>query len=126
MTEKLDWDPIRALARRVIREGAPLVLPDDVRALLLRSAREVALSDDDTARALASETEVLELLREISRRIREGSNRLSDALHAMYQHQDAGNYDSARQLMRDLLAVEVVPFYRDIAEGQLEDMEDKP
>jgi DUSAM domain-containing protein len=110
MTEKLDWDPIRALARRVIREGAPLILTDDVRALLLRSAREVAISDDDTTRALASETEALELLREISRRIREGSNRLSDALHAMYRHQDAGNDHSARQSMRDLLAVEVVPF----------------
>lgn len=126
MTGQLDWDPIRALARRVLREGAPLVLTDDVRALLMRSAREVAIPDEEAARALASDDGALDLLREVSRRIREGSNRLSDALHSMYRHQDAGDYDSARQLMRDLLAVEVVPFYRDIAEGQLEDMDDNP
>lgn len=126
MTGQLDWDPIRALARRVLREGAPLVLTDDVRALLLRSAREVAILDEEAARALASDDGAMELLREVSRRIREGSNRLSDALHSMYRHQDSGDYDSARQLMRDLLAVEIVPFYRDIAEGQLEDMADKP
>jgi DUSAM domain-containing protein len=92
----------------------------------MRSAREVAIPDEEAARALASDDGALDLLREVSRRIREGSNRLSDALHSMYRHQDAGDYDSARQLMRDLLAVEVVPFYRDIAEGQLEDMDDNP
>jgi DUSAM domain-containing protein len=122
MSEKIDWDPIRALARRVIREGAPLVLSDDVRALLLHTAREVGISDADAEQALATEEGALELLRESSRRITDGSNRLMDALHRMYRHQKAGDFDSARQEMRDVLAVEVVPRYRETAQGQLDDL----
>ncbi|QQR45076.1 DUSAM domain-containing protein [Myxococcus xanthus] len=126
MPETLDWDPIRALARRVLRDGAPLALTDEVCALLARSAREVAISDAVASRALATGDEALDLLREISRRIRDGSARISDALNRMYQHKEAGDLDSARQEMRDVLAVEVVPLYREIAEGQLEDMADEP
>ncbi|ABF93154.1 hypothetical protein MXAN_4376 [Myxococcus xanthus DK 1622] len=126
MSEKIDWDPIRALARRVIREGAPLVLDDDVRALLRRTAREVGISDANAEQALSTEVGALELLRESSRRITDGSNRLMDALHRMYRHQKAGDFDSARQEMRDVLSVEVVPHYREVAEGQLEDLEDEP
>ncbi|WP_164014866.1 DUSAM domain-containing protein [Pyxidicoccus trucidator] len=126
MPERIDWDPIRALARRVLREGAPLVLNDEVRALLRRTAREVAISDADAEQALASDTGALELLRESSRRITDGSNRLMDALHRMYRHQKAGDFDSARQEMRDVLAVEVVPRYRETAQGQLEGMDDMP
>jgi len=122
MSEKIDWDPIRALARRVIREGAPLVLSDDVSALLRRTAREVGISDADAEQALATEEGALELLRESSRRITDGSNRLMDALHKMYRHQKAGDFDSARQEMRDVLAVEVVPRYRETAQGQLDDL----
>ncbi|WNZ59069.1 DUSAM domain-containing protein [Myxococcus sp. MxC21-1] len=126
MSEKIDWDPIRALARRVIREGAPLVLDDDVRALLRRTAREVGISDANAEQALSTEVGALELLRESSRRITDGSNRLMDALHRMYRHQKAGDFDSARREMRDVLSVEVVPHYREVAEGQLEDLEDEP
>ncbi|GEL68419.1 DUSAM domain-containing protein [Myxococcus virescens] len=125
MSEKIDWDPIRALARRVIREGAPLVLDDDVRALLRRTAREVGISDANAEQALSTDVGALELLRESSRRITDGSNRLMDALHRMYRHQKAGDFDSARQEMRDVLSVEVVPHYREVAEGQLEDLEDE-
>lgn len=40
----------------------------------------------------------------------------------MYRLRDKGNLEGARQQMRDILAVEQVPHYRDIAEGQLEDL----
>ncbi|KFE58508.1 hypothetical protein DB31_6237 [Hyalangium minutum] len=36
------------------------------------------------------------------------------------------HFGSARQEMRDVLKVEVVPHYRALAEGQLEDMADAP
>ncbi|WP_233592061.1 DUSAM domain-containing protein [Corallococcus sp. AB011P] len=117
-----DWDPIRALARQVLRDGAPLVLTDDVRDLLRRTAREVALSDAD----VSTDARALAVLRECSRRITEGSNRLGDALHRMYRHREAGDYDSARQEMREVLSVEVVPLYREIAQGQLAAMAGKP
>ncbi|RKG89857.1 DUSAM domain-containing protein [Corallococcus terminator] len=117
-----DWDPIRALARQVLRQGAPLVLTDDVRGLLRRTAREVALDAAD----VSTEASALAVLRECSRRITEGSNRVGDALHRMYRYQENGDYDSARQEMRDVLSVEVVPLYREIAQGQLAAMADKP
>ncbi len=39
MSDSPDWNPFHALSRRVLREGAPLVLTEDVRALVLRTAR---------------------------------------------------------------------------------------
>ncbi len=124
MPEKIDWDPIRGLAQRVLRHGAPLELTEDVRALLLRTAREVAISDAE--QALATDAGARELLGECARRIHDGSVRLMRALSRMYRHQEVGDFDSARQEMRDVLSVEVVPLYREIAQEQLEDMDDKP
>ncbi|MFP2905953.1 DUSAM domain-containing protein [Pyxidicoccus sp. 3LFB2] len=124
MSNNPDWNPFRALSRRVLREGAPLVLTDDVRALLLRTAQEVAITDADAA--LHSDEGSLALLREAARRITEGSNRLTDAIHLMHRHRKAGDYDRARQEMRDVLAVEVVPYYRELAQEQLDDMADEP
>jgi len=45
-------------------------------------------------------------------------------LERMYDLRDAGDLDGARQQMRDVLAVEVVPEYREIAEGELEKLDD--
>ena len=118
-----DWNPLRDLARRVLREGAPLAL-DEARALILRTAHEVSITDADAA--LSTEAGALALVREIERRIREGSNRLTDALHRMWRYQRAGDYDSARQQMRDVLAVEVVSYYRELAQEQLDGMADEP
>ncbi|MFY1830721.1 DUSAM domain-containing protein [Myxococcus fulvus] len=126
MADKPDWDPIRALAHRILRSGEELALTEDVRRLLARTASEVAISEASATSALESEAGARALLEECSRRIREGSNRLTDALHLMYRHQDAGDFDNARQQMRDVLAVEVVPYYRDLAQGQLDDMADDP
>ncbi|MCE9673239.1 DUSAM domain-containing protein [Myxococcus stipitatus] len=122
METQLDWTPLRALARSVLRDGGPLLLTDEVRDLLRRTAQEVALGEAD----VDTHEGALAVLHECSRRITEGSNRLGDALHRMYRHKEAGDYDSARQEMRDVLAVEVVPLYREIAQDQLDDMADQP
>jgi DUSAM domain-containing protein len=119
-----NWSPIRDLARRVLREDSPLTLTDDVRALLLRTAEEVSIPDAEAA--LNSSTGALALLREAERRIGDGSNRLTDALHLMWKFQRQGEFDSARQAMRDVLAVEVVPYYRELALEQLDGMADEP
>ncbi|QSQ24797.1 DUSAM domain-containing protein [Pyxidicoccus parkwayensis] len=124
MSKEIDWDPFRALAQRVLRHGAPLELTDDVRTLLSRTAREVAISDAESA--LKTNAGALELLSECSRRIQDGSWRLMRALNQMYRHQKTGDFDSARQEMRNVLAVEVVPLYREIAQEQLDDMADEP
>lgn len=122
MTEKNledDWYPIRMLDNRV-QQGEPLVLTDDVRALLRRTAPTVAISEAEAAAALTSTESATALLHEMRRRITEGSRRLSRGLHQMYRLRDARDLEGARQQMREILAVEVVPHYRDIAEGQLE------
>ncbi|RKH97466.1 DUSAM domain-containing protein [Corallococcus sp. AB038B] len=124
MTARPDWDAIRDLSRRVLREGAPLALTQDVHALLLRTADEVGIAS--AAEALLTDAGALTLLRECARRITDGSNRLMDALHRMFRYQDAGDYERARQEMRDVLSVEVVPYYREAAQGQLDDMADAP
>lgn len=46
------------------------------------------------------------------------------ALRRMYDLRDAGNLERAREQMRKVLAVEVVPFYRRIAQGQLDQLDD--
>ncbi|MCY1030535.1 DUSAM domain-containing protein [Corallococcus sp. BB11-1] len=119
-----DWNPFRDLARRILRDGVPLILSDDVRALVLRTAEEVSITDAEAA--LSTSAEALALLRETERRIAEGSNRLTDALHLMWRFQRQGDFDSARQQMRDVLAVEVVPYYRELALEQLSGMPDEP
>ncbi|GHG84111.1 DUSAM domain-containing protein [Comamonas sp. JC664] len=125
MSDDLDWTPVRALARR-IREGEHLTLTNDVRGLLERTASEVGISQTDAAPALAGVETAEALLLECAKRIKEGSDRLMDALYRAKRYRLAGDFDNARQEMRDVLAVEVVPHYREIAESQLEDMADEP
>lgn len=124
MSTRPNWDAIRELSQRVLREGGPLVLTDEVRALLLRTAQEVAITD--ASAALQTEAGALALLRESARRITDGSNRLMDALHRSFQYRKTGDLERARQEMRDVLTIEVVPYYRDAAQGQLDDLADEP
>jgi DUSAM domain-containing protein len=122
MTAKIDWHPIRVLARRVLEQGQPLELTDDTRALLLRSAQEVAIPREDAEKALRSLRMARALLRKISRRIRVGSNRLGRARTRAYRLQDAGDLDGACKQLEEVLAVEVVPFYRQQAENHLKEV----
>ena len=119
--EEEDWHEIRLLDNRVQR-GEALTLTPDVRELLRRTAPTVAISEVDAA--LSNAESATTLLHTIRRRITEGSHRLSDALHWMYRLRDAGRLDEARQQMREVLAVEVVPLYREIAEGEIEKLND--
>jgi DUSAM domain-containing protein len=123
MTEETDWDDLRALAQKVLDRGTPLELTDETRALLTRTARQVAISQQDAEDALYGLSTATTLLREIRQRIRDGGIRYGDALHRAYRLRDKGDLDGARQQMRDVLSVEVVPFYRERAEMALEDMD---
>jgi DUSAM domain-containing protein len=84
----------------------------------------LALRDADAQAALITIERATALLREIRKRVREGSNRINNALLRMYELQDAGDLEGARQQMRDLLTVEVVPLYREIAEGEIAKLDD--
>jgi DUSAM domain-containing protein len=118
--EELDalWDHLWGIEDR-IHHGAPLELSGRMRDLLLSAAPTVAISSADAEAALVSAESATALLFEIRKRIREGSNRINDALVRMYSLHDSGDLKGARQQMQDVLAVEVVPLYREIAEGEL-------
>ncbi|KFA87790.1 DUSAM domain-containing protein [Archangium violaceum] len=122
MSAKIDWNSIRNLAQRVLEGDEPLELTEGTRALLLRTAQEVGISQPDAEDALRSVTTASTLLKEVVRRIDDGADRLDDARLAMYDLRDQGDLEGACKQMRDVLAVEVVPVYRKRAEGMLEEM----
>ncbi|SEM22896.1 DUSAM domain-containing protein [Stigmatella aurantiaca] len=119
MAVKIDWDPIRALSQRVLEQKEPLVLTSDVRALLRRSAREVAIPAKDAEKALRSIPTAVTLLRKIKSRIWGGSWRLIDAERRADRLRDAGNLKGAREQIVQVLAVETVPLYRKHAKNAL-------
>ncbi len=119
MSEETDWHPLRVLAQRVLENQEPLVLTEDVRALLRRTGSQVALGADEVEQALGDVPGATGLLSEISHRIAEGSARLGPALRGMYRLRDAGDLNGARRQLEQVLEVEVVPLYREIAEGEL-------
>jgi DUSAM domain-containing protein len=122
MTEETDWEELQTLAQDVLESGAPLELTEPTRALLSRTAKQVAISQQDAEDALRSLPAATSLLREIRQRIRDGSRRRGKALSQAYRLQEKGDFTGAQQIMRDVLAVEVVPFYREQAKITLENM----
>jgi DUSAM domain-containing protein len=119
MSGKVDWEPIRELAQRVLEKGEPLELTDEVRALLRRSAREVAVPAQDAVNALRRPRTAMALLRKIRRRILDGSWRLTVAGNRVSRLEDAGDLEGAREQMEKVLAVEAVPLYRKQAQNVL-------
>jgi DUSAM domain-containing protein len=113
-----EWHEIRMLDNRVLR-GEVLKLTDDVRDLLRLAASTTGMSKAEAEKALSSIASATALLHELRYRIDEGSRRLTRALDRMYTLRDKGDLDGARQQMRDVLAVEVVPLYREVAEGEM-------
>ena len=122
VSDEINWGPIRDLAQRVLERHEPLELSDDTRALLLKSAHEVAIGQQDADDALRNRPTATALLREIRQRIREGSRRLSSARDRVEELQQKGDLNGARHVIRDLLAVEVVPLYREQAEILLDEL----
>jgi DUSAM domain-containing protein len=124
MSEKSDWEPVLDLARRILENNEPLVLTEDVCALLRRTGDQVALGAEEVEQALREVPRATGILREISRRISEGTRRLTPALLRMYRLIEVGDIEGACRQMEEVLAVEVVPLYRNIASGELEKLQE--
>ena len=122
MAEEMDLDDVWVLCRDVLENGAPLELNDEMRALLSRTAQQVAISQEDAEDALRSHSTATTLLSESHQRIGEGSQQLSRARRQANDLRDKGDFDGAQQVMRDVLAVEVVPFYREQAKIVLDEL----
>jgi len=119
MGEHHDWDRVLGLYAKLERNEA-IELDADVRDLLRRVARDVAIPHDDAERALLSPAGAETLVREMRRRIFEGSRRLSRALVDSARRKKAADVAGARVVLEAVLAVEVVPLYREQAEIALE------
>ncbi|WNG61060.1 DUF2379 domain-containing protein [Archangium gephyra] len=122
MAEETDLDDVWVLGRDVLENGAPLELNDEMRALLSRTAQQVAIRARDADDALRSLPTATTLLREIHQRIGEGSRRLNRARDRVEELQEKGDLNGAQQIIRDVLAVEVVPFYREQARILLDEL----
>ncbi|NVJ04282.1 DUSAM domain-containing protein [Myxococcus sp. AM001] len=120
----LNWNDVRDLARRVAH-GEPFALTESTRSILRRTAPQVGISLSDAERGLQSEATAEELLAEVSRRISNGSRRLSRTLAEVDRCRDAGDVDGARHLLNDVLAVEMVPHYQDILRANLAALDDE-
>jgi DUSAM domain-containing protein len=117
--EQRDWGRLGALEERVLQQGEPLALDEETRALLRRGARSVAISSEDSEDALRGVSTATTLLKEIRRRIRGGSIRLSKVHSHMERLWQEADFAGARKVLQDALAAEVVPFYREQLEDQL-------
>ncbi|ATB39574.1 hypothetical protein CYFUS_005019 [Cystobacter fuscus] len=74
--EQLVWRRLEQLEQRLLNQGEALELSEETRALLSGGARLVNPSPEDTEDALRGVSTATTLLREIGRRIRDGSVRL--------------------------------------------------
>ncbi|WP_238540012.1 DUSAM domain-containing protein [Corallococcus macrosporus] len=122
MRKTHDWDEVAALERQLGREEG-LELTPEVSELLRRVARDVVVPDAEVHRALMTRSGSVELVREVRRRIREGSQRLMRAISESNRLVESGDMPGARQCLEDVLAVEVVPLYRQHAEAELSHLE---
>jgi DUSAM domain-containing protein len=119
------WEQLPVLARRV-EQGLELELTDELRDFLRRAASTVAIREAEAETALESREGAAVLLRMMLGRIRDGERRITEALFRMTSLRDAGDVEGARQQMRDVLAVELVPLYREMAEENLAGLDESP
>jgi DUSAM domain-containing protein len=118
--ERLDWGRLSKLEERVLKQREPLVLDEQTHGLLSRSAGYVAISPRDAEDALRGVSTATTLLREIRRRIRDGSIRESKVRSQADHLRQKADFVGARKVLEDALAAEVVPFHREQLEGQLD------
>lgn len=118
-----DWDQVLGLYARLERNEA-LETSDELHSLCRRVAKEVAIADEHSARALLTQQGTEALVREMRRRIFEGSRRLSKAFAESDRHKQKGDTEGARKALEEVLAVEVVPLYRQHAMTLLDYVDD--
>jgi DUSAM domain-containing protein len=110
----VQWGPKKAKIELKLRiqKGHAIEFTDELVALLRRSAPTAGIGEAETEEALKSPAGSQALIGVILSRFREGKERITRALFRMASLRDAGDLEGARQQMRSVLAVEVVPHYR--------------
>lgn len=120
-----DRQQLAALSLRV-QQGHALELTDDLRDLLRRTAPTAAISETETEESLKSPDGAEALIGMVLSRFRESERRFLTSMYRMTSLRDSGDIEGARQQMRDVLSVEIVPQYRQMAEEQLRGLDNLP
>ena len=106
-----------------VRRGLPLELTEDLCAFVRRAAASAALGEAETQDALTSPERAGLLLQKVLTLRLEGSERIKGALLRMMELKEEGDLEGARQVLLDVLAVEVIPTCRRMAQENLEHLD---
>lgn len=118
--ESEDWEVLRELEARLKSAGHALTTEEI--ATVRRAAAQVGLHDKEVQQTLEMTKGQAELVLEIRRRIREGSQRLMRAFTRAQQLLDQGNASGAKAVLESALAEEQIPFYRESVEAQMRNL----
>jgi DUSAM domain-containing protein len=91
-------------------------------ARIRRAAAQVDLHEKEVQQTLEMTKRYSELVVEIQRRIREGSQRLMRAFTRAQQLLDQGDVPGAKTVLESALGEEQIPFYRESIEEQMRNL----
>lgn len=115
--ESEDWEVVRELEARL--KSVPRKLTAKELATVRWAAAQVGLQEKEVQQALEMASGQAELVVEVRRRIREGSQRLMRAFTRAQQLLDQGDATGAKEVLEAALAQEQAPFYRENIEEQM-------
>lgn len=120
--ESGEWQELKPLEAEA-RSMGRVDLTGPQRELVLRVATQLALSGEVAQKEVATHEGAARIVIELRRRIREGAQRLGQAIiHADEAH-SAGRHEESCALLRAYIATEQVPYYREIAQVELRRLE---
>lgn len=118
--ESEDWQVMRELEARLKSDRTKLTAKE--LAIVRRAAAQVGLQEHEVRQALARESGQAELIVEVRRRIREGSQRLMRAFIQSQQLLDQGDATRAGEVLQSALEQEQIPFYRETIEAEMRNL----
>ncbi|MET0403492.1 MAG: DUF2379 family protein, partial [Cystobacter sp.] len=117
------WGQLRALALRV-EQGFPLVVGDALGVFLRSVAPTVAMSESEAEEILEIDGGAESLVTTMGKLVKEGRQRVSQALQQAIRLQESGDIERARDHLRAAFAVEVIPQYRQMLEENLSGLDE--
>ncbi len=118
--ESEDWEVVREMESRL--KSARNKPTAKELAAVRRAAAQVGLHEEQVQQSLDTAGGFEELVVEIRRRIREGSQRLMRAFTQAQQLLDQGNATAAREVLESMLIQEQIPFYRETVKEQMQNL----
>jgi DUSAM domain-containing protein len=118
----LAWERVIAMEEWISPEGT-LQLPGEDRAEVQSVALQVAIPEAEVYTSLRSPEGTASLIREVSRRIREGGKRYSLALGDVLDLKEVDDIAGARRVLEEFIVSEPIPKYRELAATELADLE---